>query len=66
MATVLEVILPKSTVLLCIFLWPKGFNAKNIHKEMFGVYSGKCLSCKVLHNWVKKFSQGCLKVEDDA
>jgi RNA polymerase subunit RPABC4/transcription elongation factor Spt4 len=33
---------------------------------MFLVYSGKCLSHKVIHNWVKKFSQGCSKVADDA
>jgi hypothetical protein len=33
---------------------------------MFPVYSGKCLSHKVVHNWVKKFSQGRSKVADDA
>jgi hypothetical protein len=35
-------------------LWAKGLNAKDIHKEMFPVYGGKYLSCKVIHNWVKK------------
>jgi hypothetical protein len=25
------------------FLWTKGLNAKDIHKEMFPVYGGKCL-----------------------
>jgi hypothetical protein len=25
------------------FLWAKGLNAKDIHKEMFPVYGGKCL-----------------------
>jgi hypothetical protein len=40
------------------FLWTKGLNAKNIHKEIFPVYGGKCLSCKAVHNWVEKFSQG--------
>jgi hypothetical protein len=25
------------------FLWAKGVTAKNIHKEMFRVYGGKCL-----------------------
>jgi hypothetical protein len=40
------------------FLWAKGPNAKYIHKEMFHVYVGKCLSYKVVHRWVKKFSQG--------
>jgi hypothetical protein len=24
------------------------------------------VSCKAVHNWVEKFSQGCLKVTDDA
>jgi hypothetical protein len=30
---------------------------KDIHKEMFPVYGGKCLSRKAVHNWVEKFSQ---------
>jgi hypothetical protein len=30
--------------------------AKDIHKEMFPVYGGKCFSCKVVHNWVEKLS----------
>jgi hypothetical protein len=33
---------------------------------MFPVYVRKCLSCKAVHKWVKKISQGCLKVIDDA
>jgi hypothetical protein len=37
-----------------------------MHKEMFPVYGGKCLSCEAVHNWVDKFSQGHLKVADDA
>jgi hypothetical protein len=44
----------------------KRLDAKNIHKEMFPVYGGKCLSCIAVHNWVKKFSQGRLRVADDA
>jgi hypothetical protein len=47
------------------FLWAKGLNAKDIHYEMFAVYGGKCLSCKAIHNWVEKFSQGRSKVADD-
>jgi hypothetical protein len=43
----------------------KGLNAKDIHKEIFPVYVGKCLSRKAVHNWVEKFSQGRLKVADD-
>jgi hypothetical protein len=48
------------------FLWAGGLNAKDVNKEMFPVYGEKCMSCKVVHNWVEKFSQGCLKVADDA
>jgi hypothetical protein len=40
--------------------------AKDIHKETFPVYGGKCLLHKAVHNWVQKFSQGRLKVTDDA
>jgi hypothetical protein len=40
----------------CAFLWAKGLNAKDVHKEMFPVYSGKCLSRKVVHNWVANVS----------
>jgi hypothetical protein len=43
------------------FLWAKRLNAKDSHKEMFRVYSGKCLSHKAVHNWVVKISQGALK-----
>jgi hypothetical protein len=58
-------VLPKSSALFCVFLWAKGLNAKDNHKEMFPVRSGKCLSHKVDHNWVKKFPQGRSKVTDD-
>jgi hypothetical protein len=36
------------------FLWAKGRNPKDIHKEIFPVYGGKCLSLKAVHNWVEK------------
>jgi hypothetical protein len=65
MATVLEGVVPKRSVPLCA-LWVKGLNAKDIHKEMFPVYGGKCLSRKAVHSWVEKFSQGLSKVADDA
>jgi hypothetical protein len=48
------------------FFWAKGLNAKDIHKEMFPVYGGKCLTHKAVHNWVEIFSQGHPKVADDA
>jgi hypothetical protein len=37
-------------------LWEKGFNAKDIHKEMFLVYGGKCLSRKAVQNWMANVS----------
>jgi hypothetical protein len=30
--------------------WTKVLNAKDIHKEMFPDYGGKCFSCKAVHN----------------
>jgi transposase len=42
----------------------KGLNGKDIHKEMSPVYGGKCVSRKVVHSWVEKFSQGRSKVAD--
>jgi hypothetical protein len=32
------------------FLWAKGLNTKNIHKEMFPVYGVKYLSLKAIVN----------------
>jgi hypothetical protein len=46
------------------FLWAKVLNAKDIHKDIFPVYGGKCLSRKPVHNWVEKSSEGCSKVAD--
>jgi hypothetical protein len=37
---------------------------KNINKEMFPVYGGKCLSRKAVNNWIEKFSQGRSKIAD--
>jgi hypothetical protein len=48
------------------FLWAKGLNAKDIHKESFPVYDGKCLLRKAVHNWAEKLYQGRSKVADDA
>jgi hypothetical protein len=44
------------------FLGAKGLNVKDIHKEMFPAYGGKCLCNKAVQNWVEKFSQGRSKV----
>jgi hypothetical protein len=38
------------------FLWAKGLNAKDMHKEMFSVYGGKCLLRKGVHNCVASVS----------
>jgi hypothetical protein len=35
-----------------LFLWAKGLNAKDIHKEMFPVSGWKCFSRKTVHNLV--------------
>jgi hypothetical protein len=47
------------------FLWTKGLNAKDILKEIFPLYGGKCLSRKAFHNWVERFSQGRSMLADD-
>jgi hypothetical protein len=39
---------------IVLLLWARRPNAKDIHKEMFPVYCGKCLSRKAVHNWVEK------------
>jgi hypothetical protein len=36
------------------FLWAKGPIAKDVHKEKFLAYVGKCLSSKAAHKWVEK------------
>jgi hypothetical protein len=43
------------------FSWARGLNLKDIQKEMFCIYCGKCLSCKT----VETLFQGCSKVADD-
>jgi hypothetical protein len=37
-----------------LFLWAEGPYAKDIHKEMFPVYGGRCWSRKAVHNWAAK------------
>jgi hypothetical protein len=54
MATVLEECTTEEQRYVVRFLWAKGLNAKDIHKEMFHVYGGKCLSSKTVHNRVEK------------
>jgi hypothetical protein len=37
------------------FWWTKGLNAKDIHKEMFPAYGGKCLPRKEVQPWWQTF-----------
>jgi hypothetical protein len=46
MATVVEDCNTKEQDSVVRFLWANGLNAKDIHKEMFPVYGGKCWSHK--------------------
>jgi hypothetical protein len=43
MVTVLEECTTEEQRSVVLLLWAKGLNAKDIHKEMFPVYSRKCL-----------------------
>jgi hypothetical protein len=54
MAIVLEDYTTEEHGSVVCFLWAKGHN---IHKEIFPVYGGKCLSRKSVDNWLKKFSR---------
>jgi hypothetical protein len=66
MASMLEECTAEGQRSVVYFLWAKGLDAKDIHKEMFPVYGGKCLSRKAVHSCVEKFSQGGSKFADDA
>jgi hypothetical protein len=64
MAIMLErTIVPKSSVLLCVFLWAKGLSAKDIQKEIFRVCVGKCLFLKAIHNWADE--RGKISADDE-
>jgi hypothetical protein len=65
MAIALEDCTTKEQCPVVRFLWAKGLNAKDIYEEMFPVYGGKCLSHKMVHNSVEKFSHGHSKVTND-
>jgi hypothetical protein len=55
MATVLEECTTEEQRSVVRFLWAEGLNEKDIHKEMFPVYSGKCLSRR-FHLGGKRFA----------
>jgi hypothetical protein len=50
MAAVLEKFATEEQCSVAFFLWAKGLNAKDIRKEMFPVYNGKCLLRNTVHN----------------
>jgi hypothetical protein len=54
MATVFEEYTTEDQRSVVLFLRAKGLNAKTIHKEMFPVYGGKCLSRRTVHKWSEK------------
>jgi hypothetical protein len=66
MVTMLEGCIKKEQRSVMCFLWAKGLDAKDSHKEMFPAHGGKCLSHKAVHNWVKKICQGRSKVTGNA
>jgi hypothetical protein len=51
MAAVLEECTTKEQRYVVRLLCAKGLNSKDIHKEMFPVYDGKCLSRKAVNKW---------------
>jgi hypothetical protein len=55
MATVFQVCNTEEQPSLLRFLWAKGLTAKDIHKEIFSVYGGKCLSRKTVPPWWQTF-----------
>jgi hypothetical protein len=47
------------------FRGPRDTIQKDVHKEIFAISCGKCLSRKPVNNCVETFSQGCLRAADD-
>jgi hypothetical protein len=56
MAIVSEVCTAEELRSVVRFLCAKGLSAKDINKEMFPVYGGKCLSRKTVHYLVENVS----------
>jgi hypothetical protein len=56
MATVLEEYTTEQQCSVLRILWPKGLNAKHIHKEILPLYGGKCLPHKAVHSWEENVS----------
>jgi hypothetical protein len=54
MATLLEECATEEQPSVVRFLWAKGLDAKDNHKELCPAYGWKCLSCKAVRNCVEK------------
>jgi hypothetical protein len=54
--TVLEACTTEEQSSVMRFLCAKELNAKDIHKEIFTVYSGKYLSRNAVHSWMTNVS----------
>jgi hypothetical protein len=54
MATVLEECTAEGKRSVVRFVWGTRLNAKDIYKEVFYVYGGKCVSRKPVHTSVEK------------
>jgi hypothetical protein len=63
MTAVLEDYTAKRQRSVVRFLWAKGLNAKDIHKNLLHVYDGKCLSRKAVQNWVTNVFQMTKKLK---
>jgi hypothetical protein len=63
MATILDECNSEEHPSVVHFLWAKGLDAKDIHKETFPVYGVKCLSCKEVHYWVTNISLMMMRLE---
>jgi hypothetical protein len=64
MATVFEKCTTQEQCSVVHFLCAKRHNSKNIHKEMFPVYGGKCLWRKAVHKWFEKHGKRFADDED--
>jgi len=53
-----------NSVLLFVFFWAKGLNAKEIHSEMCPVYGKNCCTRPAIHVWCKKFARGTESIVD--
>ena len=47
------------------FLWAKDMAAKDIHIEMLPIHGEYCLSRQAVHNWVQKFSEKRVSIENE-